>query len=194
METDAWEAELSTLGLQGLFLSHSTPMPVGVDYPKPRSIGADRLANASGAWVRYQRAVIVADFGTALTFDIISMDGNYIGGVIAPGLAMMTDYLAERTALLPHLGLRGNCPSVGRSTEGAMRIGARVGYRGIVREVTNYLIEQNDLGDAHLCATGGMAEWALSGLDMPFTVEPDLTLFGLAQIGFMNLERNKQWR
>jgi type III pantothenate kinase len=192
-ETAQWRMALPEMGLAGLYVDHRTPMPVGVDYPRPATIGADRLANSSAAWVRYGTASIVADFGTALTFDIISAEGNYVGGVIAPGLAMMTEYLSERTALLPRLGLHGVCPDVGRSTEGAMRIGARVGYRGIVREVTHYLMARNGLESAHLCATGGMAGWALSGLDMNFTLEPDLTLFGLAQIGFLNMERIEQW-
>jgi type III pantothenate kinase len=193
-ETTLWKDRFSGLGLRGLVVGHRTLLPVGIDYPKPGSIGADRLANASGAWVRYGVPAIVADFGTALTFDIVSGAGDYIGGVIAPGLSMMTDYLAERTALLPRLGLHGSCPPVGRSTEGAMRIGARIGYRGIVREVTAYLIERNGLEGVRLCATGGMAGWALSGSDMPFTLEPDLTLFGLAQIGFLNMERSEAWK
>ena len=90
-ETAQWRMALPEIGLAGLYVDHRTPMPVGIDYPRPATIGADRLANSSAAWVRYGTASIVADFGTALTFDIISAEGNYVGGVIAPGLAMMTE-------------------------------------------------------------------------------------------------------
>ena len=156
-------------------------MQVRVDYPRPRTIGPDRLANACGGVVRYGAPLIVADFGTGLTFDIITADRRYIGGVIAPGLPLMTDYLFERTALLPRLKLGGTCPRIGRSTKGAMRIGAHIGYRGMVREIVNYLRES--LGDEpHLCATGGYARWAIKGLDMPFVIDPTLTLFGLGCI------------
>ena len=74
---------------------------VGVDYPQPRSIGADRLANAAAVAQLYGVPAIVVDFGTAVTFDVVSAAGDYVGGVIAPGLEVMTNYLYQRTALLP---------------------------------------------------------------------------------------------
>jgi type III pantothenate kinase len=168
-------------GLETLVLTHMTPMPVGVRYPKPATIGPDRLANACGASVRYGAPAIVADFGTALTFDVLSANNEYVGGVIAPGLPLMTDYLHEKTALLPHIALDGVIEPVGTSTENAMRIGARIGHRGMVREMVNYL-RQTTGPEARLCATGGYARWALEGLDMPFHIDPDLTLFGLGTI------------
>ena len=155
------------------------------DMPLPDdfcTIGADRLANSAGAVARYGAPVIVADFGTGLNFDIVNAKKAYIGGVIAPGLPLMTDYLAERAALLPQIKLRGRIGVVGRSTAGAMRIGAKIGYRGMVREITNHLLQQPELRGATLCATGGFSEWALDGLDMPFHVDKDLTLFGLLKI------------
>jgi len=164
-----------------LFLSHKTPMPIGIRYPRPETIGADRLANACGAFVRYGTPAIVADFGTALTFDILSKDGHYVGGVIAPGLPLMTDYLYEKTALLPRVDLSGECEPVGTSTANAMRIGARIGHRGMVRETVTYL--RKTLGKkAILCATGGYAKWALEDIRMPFHIDPDLTLFGLGAV------------
>jgi type III pantothenate kinase len=169
-----------------LVLTHRLKLGVDVDYPKPESIGADRLANASGAVARYGAPVIVADFGTALTFDIVSRAGTYIGGVIAPGLPLMLDYLAERTALLPRIRLAGAVGSVGRSTAGAMRFGARVGYRGMVREITETLWRREDLCGARLCATGGYAAWALKGSGLPYVIDPDLTLFGLGRVFRLN--------
>jgi type III pantothenate kinase len=182
-----WEAGIKdALGEAPLVVTHQVAVGVEISYPKPASIGPDRLANACAASARYGSPVIVADFGTALTFDIVNARGQYVGGVIAPGLPLMSDYLADRTALLPHIELRGMCAQVGKSTESAMRIGAHIGYRGIVREIVNYLREKPDLAGASLCATGGFARWALNGLDMDFHFDPNLTLRGLGKIFELN--------
>lgn len=178
----AWRALVRQVaGVPLLVVRAGLPMPVRVDYPRPRTIGADRLANACGGVTRHGAPLIVADFGTGLTFDIITADRRYVGGVIAPGLPLMTDYLYERTALLPHIKLGGRCPRIGRSTRGAMRIGAHIGYRGMVREIVNYLLP-SFRETPHLCATGGFAQWAIQGLDLPFTIDQTLTLFGLGCI------------
>jgi len=174
------------LGAEPLVISNTVRLSVRVDYPRPETIGADRLANACGAVHKYGAPVIVADFGTALTFDVINADSAYIGGVIAPGLPLMTDYLADRTALLPLISPKGRCERVGRSTEGAMRIGARIGYRGMVREITAHLMEGPGNGKAALCATGGFARWVLKGGGMPYVVDPDLTLTGIGVIYDLN--------
>jgi type III pantothenate kinase len=173
-------------GTPPLIVTHRLRLGVRVLYPRPWTIGADRLANASAAVARYGAPVIVADFGTALTFDIVSREGAYIGGVIVPGLPLMTDYLAERTALLPRIRPGGRIGRIGRSTAGAMRLGARIGYRGMVREILGYLQDGLNLRGARLCATGGYAGWALAGSDMPFVIAPDLTLFGLSRIFELN--------
>jgi type III pantothenate kinase len=186
--TPRWAARLEQLlGNPPLVVTHRSRLDVAIDYPRPASIGPDRLANACGAVVRYGAPCIVADFGTALTFDVVSREGKYVGGVIAPGLPVMTDYLADKTALLPHIRLRGRIAPVGRSTTGAMRIGAKVGYRGMVREITQYVMAGLGEKKVALCATGGYARWALEGLDMPFSFDSDLTLFGLSRIFALNM-------
>ena len=164
-----------------LFIDARTPSPVRVDYPKKSSVGADRLADATGAFDRYGGPVLVADFGTALTVDAVTADARWIGGCIAPGLPLMRDYLAERTAKLPRMKFGGPCPKIGRSTEQAMRFGAEVGYRGMVREIARTL--SRNLGVRfRMVATGGYAAWSLRGLDMPVTVDPTLTLHGVGVI------------
>ena len=169
------------LGCEPLVVHAGLPMDVTVDYPEPKTIGADRLADACGGVRRYGAPLIVADFGTALTFDVVTRDLRYIGGVITPGLPLMTDYLYERTALLPRVELTGACPAIGRSTQQAMRIGAQVGYRGIVREIVSHLQTLFDT-DFKLIATGGYAGWALKDSGMPFIIDNDLSLFGLGCI------------
>lgn len=173
-------------GLQPIVVDYRTRMNVRVDYPHPTTIGADRLANAVAGWERYHSPVIVADFGTALTFDVITGDGRYVGGVIVPGLPLMTDYMAERTALLPHIGLGGRFGAYGRSTREAMRIGAMVGYRGMVREILAHIKAGLDDERVHFCATGGYAARALTGLDVPVEILPHLTLDGLVLLRELN--------
>jgi len=92
--------------LRVLFLNPDLDLGVGIDYPRPKTIGADRLANAAAVAELYGYPAIVVDFGTAVTFDVVSKSGDYIGGVIAPGLEAMTNFLYDRTALLPRLTLR----------------------------------------------------------------------------------------
>ena len=110
------------------WVSHKIALGVGIDYPKPETIGADRLANAVAAAVLYGSPAIVVDFGTAVTFDVVSAAGNYAGGVIAPGLSAMTDYLHKRTALLPRISLREPRQAIGRTDRGghALRRNSRL--------------------------------------------------------------------
>ncbi len=118
-----------------LFLTPKLDLGVGIDYPAPRSIGADRLANAAAVAELYGHPAIVVDFGTAVTFDVVSSGGDYVGGVIAPGLEAMTNFLYQRTALLPRLTLREPRRAIGKTTRDAMMSGAVLGYRGLVREI-----------------------------------------------------------
>ena len=104
-------------------VSHRSRLGVGIDYPQPQRVGADRLANAAGAVAFYGAPCVVVDFGTAVTFDILSPDGNYVGGAIAPGLEAMTDYLHQRTALLPKISLIEPPGPIGKSTRHAMLAG-----------------------------------------------------------------------
>lgn len=164
------------------FTSKDVKARLRLDYPKPKTIGADRLADAAGAVSRYGAPVLVMDFGTALTAAVVTRDKTWRGGVIAPGFPLMRDYLFERTAKLPRMKLgTGRVPKIGRTTEEAMRFGALVGYRGMVREIVATL-RSNFSEDFKLIATGGFAKWVLSDLDLPFTIDPTLTLYGAGLI------------
>src|SRR5213595_2057115 len=100
-----------------LWLNSTVKLGVGIDYPAPETIGADRLANAAAVAQLYGYPAIVVDFGTAVTFDVVSTRGDYIGGVIAPGLEAMTNFLYDRTALLPRLTLREPLRATGKTTQ-----------------------------------------------------------------------------
>jgi type III pantothenate kinase len=165
--------------LSALELTPKTLRGVGIDYPKPDTIGPDRLANAVAARHHFGAPVVVLDFGTAVTFDVINRAGNYVGGIIAPGLAAMTDYLHEKTALLPRIKIHEIKTSIGKSTEEAMVVGAVHGYRGLVRELIAEL--KRELKTKHLpvVATGGYARLLAAKLPEITAVDPLLTLEGL---------------
>jgi type III pantothenate kinase len=160
-------------------LTEKTLSGVGIDYPRPASIGPDRLANAVAAKFHFGAPVVVVDFGTAVTFDVVDAKGNYTGGIIAPGLAAMTDYLHEKTALLPKIKIREIRVVVGKSTEQAMLIGAVQGYRGLVRELIGGLKRELKAKNLPVVATGGYAKLMAAKLPEISAVAPGLTLEGL---------------
>ena len=165
--------------IEALELTAKTIRGVGVDYPKPNSIGPDRLANAVAAKFHFGAPVVVVDFGTAVTFDVVDGHGNYVGGIIAPGLAVMTNYLHEKTALLPKIEIREIKTAIGKSTEEAMLVGAVHGYRGLVRELIAELKRELRAKKLPVVATGGYAKLIAAKLPEISAVEPDLTLEGL---------------
>lgn len=171
-----------------LFLTPKLDLGVGIDYPTPRSIGADRLANAAAVSELYGRPAIVVDFGTAVTFDVVSAGGDYVGGVIAPGLEAMTNFLYQRTALLPKLTLREPKRAIGKTTRDAMMSGAVLGYRGLVREILLRLTAENfPRTKPRLVATGGYAQLIARRLPEIEAVHPNLTLEGLRIIANRNI-------
>ncbi len=167
-------------------VSHRSRLGVGIEYPKPRSIGADRLANAASAALFYGTPCVVVDFGTAVTFDILSADKKYVGGVIAPGLEAMTDYLHQRTALLPKISLIEPPGPIGKSTKHAMLAGAVYGYRGLVKNILAELRTKLGARRMKVVATGGYAELIAAGVPEITELHPNLTLEGLRLIGSLN--------
>jgi type III pantothenate kinase len=173
---------------QALFVGPKLDLGVGIDYPAPHSIGADRLANAAAVAHLYGFPAIVVDFGTAVTFDVVSGRGDYVGGVIAPGLEAMTNFLYQRTALLPKLTLREPAGAIGKTTRDAMMSGAVFGYRGLVREILVRLTAENfPRKKPRLIATGGYAQLIARKLPEIEAVHPNLTLEGLRIVGNRNI-------
>ena len=168
-------------------VSAKVRLGVGVEYPNPKTIGADRLANAAAAFATFGAPVVVVDFGTAVSFDIVSSKGNYVGGVIAPGLEAMTDYLHQRTALLPRISLLEPPSAIGKSTKHAMLAGAVYGYRGLVRQILKEIGKELGIPmNLPVVATGGYATLIAAGLPEIKTVRENLTLDGLRIIGNLN--------
>jgi type III pantothenate kinase len=161
---------------------------IGIDFSEPHGIGADRLANAVGVATRYGFPAIVVDFGTAVTFDVISRKGAYEGGVIAPGLGLMVDYMYQRTALLPKIDLQEPVSAIGKTTRDAMLAGAVYGYRGLVRRIVTEIVAVLD-GKARIIATGSYADLIAAKLPELQIVDLDLTLEGLRIIALKNFKQ-----
>ena len=170
-----------------LWLDWKLNLGVGIDYPKPKSIGADRLANAAAVAELYGCPAVVVDFGTAVTFDIVSERRTYVGGVIAPGLEAMTNFLYQRTALLPRISLKEPRNAVGKSTLEAMLSGAVFGYRGLVKEILARIkAEQFPHKKVYVIATGGYARLIARDLPEIGVIRPHLTLEGLRVVANLN--------
>ena len=152
---------------------------IEIDYPKPKTIGPDRLANAIAAINEFGAPVIVVDFGTAVTFDVINSKGAYTGGVIAPGLSAMTDYLHEKTELLPRIKLRKPRRIIGKSTEEAMQIGAIYGYQGMIQVLLRQICRSLKSESVPTIATGGCAKLVCKNVSEFTAIRPFLTLDGL---------------
>jgi type III pantothenate kinase len=155
---------------------------------KPASdVGADRVVNAVAAYDRYGRStripVIVVDFGTATTFDAISAAGEYIGGVICPGIGISADALFQRAARLPRVEIRKPESIIGQTTVTSMQAGLFFGYVAMVDGIVARMRRELDGGDTAACvATGGMADIVAREAPSIQAVEPDLTLQGLRLI------------
>ena len=170
-----------------LSVSSSIELGIGIDYPSPETIGADRLANAAATVCYYGAPAVVVDFGTAVTFDILSAAGAYVGGVIAPGLSAMTEYMFDHTALLPRIDLEEPKSVIGKSTEEAMQAGAVLGYRGLVKDILTAIVDELGCEAPPVVATGGYANLISSGIAAIHLVHDNLTLEGLRIIGGLNI-------
>jgi len=170
-----------------LWLTCKHKLGIKVDYPKPESVGADRLANVAAVAELYGCPAIVVDFGTAVTFDVVSQRCRFIGGVIAPGLEAMTNFLYQRTVLLPKVSLKEPHRAVGKSTLEAIRSGVVFGYCGLVREILARIkAEQFSRREVAVVATGGYARLIARQVPELGIVHPHLTLEGLRIVGNLN--------
>ena len=162
-------------------------VPIAVRVDRPGDVGADRLVNALAASRLHGTPAVVVDLGTATTFDCVATDGAYVGGAIAPGLALGIEALAARTAKLPRVELRAPDRAIGRDTVTAIQSGAVLGYHalvtGLLARIRRELAEANGVAPADVRAilTGGLssAPWAATLADID-AIDPDLTLKGLA--------------
>ncbi|MDE3016393.1 MAG: type III pantothenate kinase [Pseudomonadota bacterium] len=165
---------------------------IGVKIDNPSEVGADRLVNAFAAWQKFKQALIVVDFGTATTFDVVSGKGDYIGGVIAPGVNLALEALHRAAAKLPTVAIQPPEKAIGTNTVGAMQSGIYYGYAGLVEGIVARIKAEyfsSPLGRSRkmkVIATGGLASLYAKACPAIDRLEPDLTIFGLKELYEMN--------
>ncbi len=177
-------------GAPMVVIDASSPLPIRLDVEEPLSVGADRIINTLAAVERFKADTIVVDFGTATTFDCITADGRFIGGVIMPGLRTSADQLTRRAAKLPATELRAPERVIGRRTEECIRAGVLFGAAdavdGIVRRIQREWPTGRTPG---VVATGGLAQTIVPLTSTIEQVDPDLTLHGLRiAAGYLSLK------
>ncbi|RMH48234.1 MAG: type III pantothenate kinase [Alphaproteobacteria bacterium] len=165
-------------------------LPVDVRVDPGTQVGPDRLVNTVGAWDRHGGNLIVVDFGTATTFDVVAADGAYVGGVIAPGVNLSLEALHMAAAALPHVDVSQPAQVVGRNTVDCMQSGVFWGYVGLVKEITRRIADERG-ADMRIIGTGGLAPLFAQGETLFDVIEDDLTMHGLTVIHAYNKEETR---
>lgn len=167
-------------GAAVLVVDANSALPITLDVEEPLSVGADRIINTLAAVERYHSDTVVVDFGTATTFDCITEDGRFIGGVIMPGLRTSADHLTRRAAKLPATELRPPERVIGRRTEECIRAGVLLGAADAVDGIVRRIQREWPTGRVpRIVATGGLASTIVPLTTTIELVDPDLTLHGL---------------
>jgi type III pantothenate kinase len=173
------------LGKKPVVVGPGVRTGIQIKIENPKEVGADRIANTAAVQKLYGGPAIVLDLGTATTFDVVSKDGDYLGGAIAPGLGIAADALVRRTAKLPKVELTLPENAMGRNTVAAMQSGLVIGYVGLVKELV-FRLKKELGGNPKVIATGGMAEMLDAWTEVIDVVSPRLTLEGIRIIYELN--------
>lgn len=178
-------------GMQNLFSAEplvvnkdiNTGIEIKTDFPA--ELGADRLVNAAAAYHDYRGPLLVIDFGTATTYDVITKTGEFLGGVITPGIKISAEALSEKTAKLPKIEIDKPDKIMGTNTVSSMKAGVFYGYLGQIEYIVGHLKEEKGM-DFNVVATGGLSVLFKRNTNVIDIFDPDLTLKGLNYIYMMN--------
>ncbi len=168
----------SRLGIPSFLVGKDFQVPIANRYKNPRQVGIDRLLNAFAAYKIHQRALIIIDFGTAITFDIISGKGEYLGGIIAPGIEISLEALFQKTALLPRIQLQHPRALIARDTVESIRVGCSVGIGGLCDRIVEKL-GRDRLRKPLVIATGGYAGFMRRYCHSIASIDDQLVLKGI---------------
>lgn len=173
------------LNVEPVIVGEDIETGVRILYDNPHEVGADRIVNALAVQRKYGTPAIVVDFGTATTFDVISAEGDYMGGIIAPGMGISAEALFQRAAKLPEVELTAPPTAIGKNTINSMQAGLVLGYVAMVEGLIQRI--EDELGAAaHVVATGGLGDLIAAHTASIQHVDTNLTIEGLRMIYEMN--------
>lgn len=183
------------LGKEPMVIGEGTKTGMKIKYDNPKEVGADRIVNAVAAYQRYGGPCIVIDIGTAISFDVINQEGDYLGGAIAPGIGISSEALFSRTSKLPKVELEEPKNVIGKNTVEAIQSGVVYGFIGLVDNVIDNILSEMKLKkkDVKIVATGGYAKLIASKSKYIEEYDYDITLQGMKMIYEKTIkERNEK--
>jgi type III pantothenate kinase len=177
-------------GITPLVLGAGIKTGLNIKYDSPKEVGSDRIAVCVAAMKEYGKPLIVVDFGTATTINIVGRDNDFLGGLICPGIKTSLDSLAASTAKLPKIELITPKSVIGKSTVTNMQAGIFFGFIGMLEHIVKRIREEQDLEEAKVIATGGLSEYVNKGTNIIDRIDRRLSLKGLNYIYQMNFPNN----